>query len=67
MYKPFNKVPTFRIYTAENKIKFAGTEQDSFFSTLEAATEAADYNAGDMIYEYCIQSQRRIWEVMVSK
>ena len=47
----------FRIITAENRIKFAGTGMDSWF-TLDGAKAAVDYNAGEMIYQYDNQGNR---------
>jgi hypothetical protein len=52
----------YRIITADQKIKFAGTDRPSWL-TLEQAKSEIDYSKGEMIYEYD-KSGNRLWEVL---
>ena len=51
----------YRILTAENKIKHAGTDNNSWL-TLEQARIDVDYSNGEQIYEYN-DDRERLWEV----
>ena len=53
---------TYRIITAENKIKFAGTNKASWM-TLENAKKEVDYSKGEMIFEYN-NNNEKLWEVL---
>lgn len=57
----------YRIYTQDDRIKFAGTDQPSFFSSLEKAVEACDFDNWEKVYEYCMLTNRRRAEVCVNK
>ena len=52
----------YRIITKEQKIKFAGTGENSWF-TLMAAKLKVDYSKGEMIYEYDKEGNR-LFEVL---
>ncbi len=60
-------MPTYRIYKQDDRIKFAGTDKPSFFNSLRKAVEECDFEAGEKVYEYCTQSQSRLWEMCVNK
>jgi hypothetical protein len=49
--KQKNDPMRFRILTAERKIKYAGTGENSWFN-LETARKKVDYSSGEMIYEF---------------
>ena len=53
----------FRIITADNKVKFAGTGSDSWF-TLAKAEQVVNRENGEMVYEYTCPGGERLWEVM---
>jgi len=59
--RPSVKSINYRILTAERKIKFAGTGEDSWFD-LATAKKKVDYSAGEMIYEY--EHGEPLWEVL---
>lgn len=58
---------TYRIYTPQFTVKFAGTDSASFFNDLKTAVEKTDFDKGETIYEYCMKTQRPLWEIMVDK
>ena len=51
----------YRIYTKDNKIKFAGTDLPSYFVTAEEAKKYKDPT--DTIYSYNVDLGRRMHEV----
>jgi len=53
----------YRILTKEYKVKYAGSDMPSWFS-LEKAKELVDYSAGEMIYEYNMDTMTRMFEVL---
>lgn len=57
---------TFRVYTKDRKIKFAGTDHPSFFNTAEQAAAVASFEDGDKVYEYSLIHQRPLWEVCIN-
>lgn len=52
----------YRIVTSDQKIKYAGTGENSWF-TLVAAKLKVDYSKNEMIYEYDKEGNR-LWEVL---
>lgn len=52
---------TYRIITADRRIKYAGTDQPSWF-TLETARKLVNYQAGEMIVEH--NGVDILWEVL---
>ncbi len=52
----------YRILTADHKIKFAGTDQESWFVSLGEAVKLAS-DSGDTVYEYD-KDGNRLWEVL---
>lgn len=58
---------TYRIYRADGRIKFAGTDYPSFFTDLKKAVEKCDFDKGETVHEYCTKYQSRLWEVCVDK
>ena len=42
----------FRVYTAENKIKYTGTIEGSWFFTLESARAKCDQAKGEKVYRW---------------
>lgn len=60
-------IKPYRIYTADLKIKFVGTDQSSFFNDLKTAVEKCDFDKGEMIYQYCLINQARLWQICVNK
>lgn len=52
----------YRILTAEGKIKYAGTGNDSWFN-LETAMQKVDYEKGEAVYEYS-KNGEKLWEVL---
>jgi hypothetical protein len=51
----------YRIQTADGKIKFAGTDFNSWF-TLEDARNLVDYSSGERIIEH--DGVNILWEVL---
>lgn len=45
------KKTNYRIHTSNNRIKYAGTDQDSWL-TLEQARQLTDISKGETIHEY---------------
>lgn len=66
-HKKNTKMPTYRIYRADGRIKFAGTDHPSFFTNLKKAVEKCDFDKGETVHEYCTKYQSRLWEVCVDK
>lgn len=62
-----NTQTQYRIYKPNGRIKFAGTEEESFFFSLRIAVEKCDFDKGEKIFEYCLKYQRQLWEVCVDK
>jgi uncharacterized pyridoxamine 5'-phosphate oxidase family protein len=56
------KNANYRIIKEDRKIKFAGTDKDSWM-TLEIAKKEVDYSKGEMIYEYS-QNGNPLFEVL---
>jgi hypothetical protein len=52
---------SYRIITADQKIKFAGTDQPSWLTEIKAAI-AADTRNGEMIYQYNEKCEP-LWEI----
>lgn len=61
LYQAENEIK-YRIVTSDQKIKYAGTGENSWF-TLMAAKLKVDYSKGEMIYEYD-KERNRLWEVL---
>jgi N-6 DNA Methylase len=59
------KKQLYRIFKDNERIKFAGTDYPSFFSDLDLAIEKTDWRAGEKIYEWDNDSDRRMGEVLV--
>jgi hypothetical protein len=55
----------YRILTQNGRIKYAGTNNPSWF-TLENAKKVVDQSKGEMIYEYCLKTMEPLWEVLVN-
>lgn len=53
----------YRIVTKDNRIKFAGTGEDSWFTDLSVAKKKCNYSKGDSIYEYDYNGNK-LWEVL---
>jgi len=53
---------TYRILTAEGRIKFTGSDIGSWF-TLETAKKLVNRTKNEMIYEYNKEGDR-LWEVV---
>jgi len=51
----------YRILTSDHRIKYAGTDNPSWF-TLEKAREIVRPN--EMIYQYCMKTMKPMWEVL---
>lgn len=43
---------SYRIHTKNGKIKYAGTEKDSWFVSREQAIADCDYSKGEKVYWY---------------
>jgi hypothetical protein len=54
---------TYRILTANRRIKYAGTDKPSFLS-LEQAKKLVNYKKGEMIYQWDIKNQEPLWEIL---
>ncbi|MEQ8547644.1 MAG: hypothetical protein RIC03_07025 [Cyclobacteriaceae bacterium] len=53
----------YRILTADKRIKYAGTDHPSWL-TLDQAKSKADIRAGEMVYQFCTETHRPLWEVL---
>ena len=42
----------FRVHTADNKIKYTGTIEGSWFFTLESARAKCDRSKGEKVYRW---------------
>jgi hypothetical protein len=52
----------YRIWTSNNRVKYAGTDLPSWLS-LEQAKKLVNYLAGEQIYEYD-NNGNKLWEVL---
>ncbi len=61
--------PFFKHWIVEvgDVIDVSYTDKPSFFNSLRKAVEECDFEAGEKVYEYCTQSQSRLWEMCVNK
>ena len=57
-----NDKARYRIRKSNGNIKYAGTDEPSWFFNLEKARELVDYSNGEMIYEYD-KNGDELWEV----
>lgn len=55
----------YRILTKDRKIKFAGTDNPSWF-TLQKAKQVVNYSNGEMIYEYDLETMQPKWEILAN-
>jgi len=62
---PVETPKTYRIYKADNTIKFTGTDENSFFNSLESAIEKCDFSKDEKVFEYCMKNHARLWEICV--
>jgi len=53
----------YRIIRADGRIKFAGTDNPSWFNDLEKARKLCDTTKNESIYEYDYEG-RQLWEVL---
>lgn len=53
----------YKILTADYKVRYTGTSFGSWL-TLEQAKRLVNTNKGEMIYEYDIYRNVRLWEVL---
>ena len=51
----------YRILTSDHRIKYAGTDNPSWFA-LKKARELVRPN--EMIYQYCTKTMQPMWEVL---